>query len=101
MALPAIWWAKDRDPPPTVEVDRIDEVLFVPEFAGGVLHPLDLRIERFTGSLGDLMSQVGDEVFRIAASASPLFLSSVVIDFAPPSFTTTENACAPASHTHL
>jgi hypothetical protein len=50
--------------PPTVEVDRIDEVLFIPESAGGVLHPLDLRIERFTGSIGNLMSQVGDDVFE-------------------------------------
>ena len=47
-----------------MEVDRIDEVLFVPESAGGVLHPLDLGIERFTGSIGNLMSQVGDDVFE-------------------------------------
>jgi hypothetical protein len=38
---------------PTVEVDRIDEVLFIPESAGGVLHPLDLRIERFAGRVGN------------------------------------------------
>src|ERR1700692_4577564 len=50
--------------PPTVEVDRIDEVLFIPESAGGVLHPLDLRIERFTGSIGNLMSQISDDVFE-------------------------------------
>src|SRR5690348_12664744 len=37
----------------TVEVDRMDEVLFIPESAGCVLDPLDLRIERFAGGIGN------------------------------------------------
>ena len=36
-----------------VEVDRMDEVLFVPKAPSRVLHPLDLRIDRFAGRIGD------------------------------------------------
>jgi hypothetical protein len=37
----------------TVEVDRVDEVLFVPECSSGIFHPLDLGVERFTGGTGN------------------------------------------------
>jgi len=39
----------------TVEIDRVDEILFVPESSSGVFHPLDLRVERFAGRVGNLM----------------------------------------------
>ena len=55
--------------PPEVEVDRVDEVLFIPESGGEVLHPLDLRMECFTSSI-DVASKVmmfSNRRFSIAA----------------------------------
>ena len=39
----------------TVEIDRMDEVLFIPKPSGCVFHPLDLGIQRFAGGIRDLM----------------------------------------------
>ena len=45
-----------------VEVDGGNEVGFVAEAASGVLDPLDLGVDGFTGSIGDAEFQVGDDV---------------------------------------
>src|SRR5579863_9811623 len=50
--------------PTAVEVDRIDEVLFVAEAPGRVLHPLDLGVDRLAGRIGDPVLQVGDDVLE-------------------------------------
>src|SRR5450759_4504946 len=49
-----------------VEVDRVDEVLFVAEAAGRVLHPLDLGVDGFAGRVGDPVLEVGDDVGEAA-----------------------------------
>jgi hypothetical protein len=49
-----------------VEVDRVDEVLFVAEAAGRVLHPLDLGVDGFAGRVGDAVLEVGDDVGEAA-----------------------------------
>ncbi len=36
-----------------MEVDRVNKVLLVPKTSCRVLHPLDLRIDRFAGYVGD------------------------------------------------
>ena len=48
----------------TVEVDRVHEVLPVPEAPRRVLHPLDLGIDGFAGRVSDPMPQVRDDVFE-------------------------------------
>src|ERR1039458_9574924 len=48
----------------TVEVDRVHEVLPVPEAPRRVLHPLDLGIDGFAGRVGNPMPQVRDDVDR-------------------------------------
>ena len=40
---------------PAVEVNRVNEILFVPESPSCVFDPLDLRVERFARSIGDAM----------------------------------------------
>src|SRR5579864_7292480 len=47
--------------PAAVEVNRVDEVLFVAEAAGRVLHPLDLGVDGFAGGVGDAVLEVGDD----------------------------------------
>jgi hypothetical protein len=47
-----------------MEVDGVNEVLFVPKAAGGVSHPLDVGIDRFTGRIGDSVAQVRDDVLE-------------------------------------
>lgn len=44
-----------RSRPPTVKLDRMDVVLFVPESSSRTFHPLDLGIERFAGGIRSLM----------------------------------------------
>jgi hypothetical protein len=39
-----------------MEVNCMNEVLFVAESSSGVLHPLNLGVERFTGGIRNLMS---------------------------------------------
>src|SRR5208283_3391295 len=48
----------------TVEVDRVYEVLLVPEAPRRVLHPLDLGVDGFAGRVGDPMPQVSDDVLE-------------------------------------
>ena len=38
-----------------VEIDRIDEVLFVAESSSCVFHPLNFGIDGFAGGVGNLM----------------------------------------------
>src|SRR5438045_9671081 len=45
-----------------MEVDRVDEVLFVAEAAGRVLHPLELGVDGFAGGVGDTVLEIGDDV---------------------------------------
>src|SRR6266700_2628453 len=52
--------------PAAVEVDGVNEVLFVPKSTRRVLHPLDLGVDRFAGRVGDVMPQVGDDVLEPA-----------------------------------
>jgi hypothetical protein len=47
-----------------VEVNGVDEVLFVAESPRRVLHPLDLGVERLAGRVGDPMAQIGDDVLE-------------------------------------
>src|ERR1035437_1120124 len=49
-----------------MEVDRVDEVLFVAEAAGRVLQPLDLGVDGFAGRVGDTVLEVGDDVGEAA-----------------------------------
>ena len=49
-----------------MEVDGGLEVLFVAKTASGVLHPLDLGVNGFTGRVGDAMAQVRDDVLKSA-----------------------------------
>lgn len=51
-----------------VEIDRVDEVLFVAEPSGRIFHPLDLGIDRLAGGVGDPMTEIGDHVFEGSAS---------------------------------
>ena len=47
-----------------VEVDRVDEVLFVAVSASRVLHPLDLGVDGLAGGVGDAVLEIGDESLR-------------------------------------
>ena len=47
-----------------MEVDRVNEVLFVPKASRRVLHPLNLGIDRFAGCVGDAVPQVCDDVLE-------------------------------------
>jgi hypothetical protein len=48
-------WVLELGPDPTVRLDRMDEVLFVPESSSRIFHPLDLGIEGFAGGIRNLM----------------------------------------------
>jgi len=63
-ALQAFQWLRSQFQPPAMEVDGVDEVLLVPETAGRILHPLNLRVDRLAGGIGDSMSQVRDDVLE-------------------------------------
>lgn len=45
-----------------MEVNSVNEVLFVAEATCRVLDPLDLGVDRFAGRIGDPVAQVGDDV---------------------------------------
>src|SRR6266571_7617658 len=60
--------------PAAVEVNRVNEVLFVAEAASRVLHPLDLGVEGFAGGVGDAVLEVGDDVFEAAFEHAGDFL---------------------------
>jgi len=47
-----------------VEVDGVDEVLFVAETAGRVPHPLNLGVDGFAGRVGDAVLEVDDDVLK-------------------------------------
>ena len=47
-----------------MEINGVNEVVHVAESSSGVLHPLDARIDGFTGSIGDSMSEERDDVFK-------------------------------------
>jgi hypothetical protein len=47
-----------------VEVDGVNEVLFVPEASRRVLHPLDLGIDGFASRVRDPVPQVRDDVLE-------------------------------------
>src|SRR5712691_9974893 len=57
-----------------MEVDRVDEVLFVAEAAGRVLHPLDLGVDGFASGVGDAVLEVGDNVGESAFEHAGHFL---------------------------
>src|SRR5690348_2522781 len=54
-----------------VEVDRVGEVLLVPESARRVLHPLNLGIDRLAGSVGYSVLPIRDDVLEAALQHSP------------------------------
>ncbi len=56
-----------------MEMDGVDEVPFVPESAGGVLHPLNLRIQGFAGRIRDAVAQVGHDVLEPPLQHPPHF----------------------------
>jgi len=64
----------------------MNEVLFVAESSSGVLHPLNLGVERFTGGIRNLMLQVSDvgawndSMSFISSWLSHRFLPAVRID---------------------
>jgi hypothetical protein len=66
-----------------VEVDCVDEVLFVPECSSGIFHPLDLGVERFTGGIGNrgegvlMLIQVGYASNADADGAGTLRLTAL------------------------
>src|SRR5437016_7610085 len=60
--------------PAAVEVDRVDEVMFVAEAAGRVLHPLDLGVDGFAGGVGDTVLEVCDDVGEAAFEHAGDFL---------------------------
>jgi hypothetical protein len=47
-----------------VEVNRINEVLFIAESSRRVFYPLDFGVDGFAGSIRDLMPQVGNDVLE-------------------------------------
>ena len=47
-----------------MEIDSGDEVGFVSEATSGVLDPLNLCIDGFTGSIGNAVLQIGDDVLE-------------------------------------
>ena len=49
-----------------VEVNRINEVLFIAESSRRVFYPLDFGVDGFAGSIRDLMPQVGNDVLEAA-----------------------------------
>src|ERR1017187_5026754 len=60
--------------PAAVEVDGVDEVLFVAEATGRVLHPLDLGVDGFARGVGDAVLEVGDDVGEAAFQHAGHFL---------------------------
>jgi hypothetical protein len=54
-----------------MEVDRNNEILFVPKTARRVLHPLNLGIERFAGRVRDPMPQVRNDVLESSFEHRP------------------------------
>src|ERR1017187_10474757 len=60
--------------PAAVEVDGVDEVLFVAEATGRVLHPLDLGVDGFARGFGDAVLEVGDDVGEAAFQHAGHFL---------------------------
>ncbi len=48
----------------TVEIDRVDEVLFVAKSSSRVFHPLNLGVDGLAGSVGNRMGQVGNDVLE-------------------------------------
>jgi hypothetical protein len=57
----------------TVEQNGVDEVLLVAESARGVLHPLNLGVDRFTAGVSDTMLEIGDDVGEPAHKHSGYF----------------------------
>jgi hypothetical protein len=47
-----------------VEIDRVDEVLFVAKSSSRVFHPLNLGVDGLAGSVGNRMGQVGNDVLE-------------------------------------
>lgn len=45
-----------------MEVNGVDEIVEVAEAAGSVLHLWDLRVEAFTGGVGDAMLELSQDV---------------------------------------
>ena len=39
----------------TVEIDRVDEVLFVAKSSSGIFHPLNFGVDGFAGGVGNRM----------------------------------------------
>jgi hypothetical protein len=64
-----------------VEVDGVHEVLPVAKTARCVLHPLDLRVERFAARIGDAVALIGDDVLEARPSAMQKEVSIVIDNF--------------------
>ena len=56
-----------------MKVDRGFEVLFVPESSRGVLHPLDLSVDRFTGCVGNPMFQISQNICESSFQGASYF----------------------------
>src|SRR5438034_1773384 len=55
----------------TVKVDRVGEVLLVPKSTCRVLHPLNLGVDRLTGSVRHPVPQISNDVLEAALQHSP------------------------------
>lgn len=58
--------------PAAMEVDSVDEVLFVAETASGILHPLNLGVDGLAGRVGATQRWVQQARRRRFASSSPV-----------------------------
>jgi hypothetical protein len=48
----------------TVEIDRVDEVLFCCEILEPCISPIELGVDGLAGSVGNRMGQVGNDVLE-------------------------------------
>ena len=74
--------------PAAVEVDGVDEVLPVAKTTCRVLHPLDLRVERFAARIGDAVAPIDNDVllatFQHARNALDRFQPAALRPAPPP-----------------